>query len=83
MNVWLIALLAMLPPLCVPLWTAVRGDLGNRLVAIQLGSVVASLILVLMSFALDESFLVDLPLTLSLLTLPGTLMFTLFLERWL
>jgi multisubunit Na+/H+ antiporter MnhF subunit len=83
MTIWLLALLAMLPPLVFPLWVAIRGDLVSRLVAIQLGSAVTSLVFVLMSFAFDQSSEIDLPITLSLLSLPGTLMLTLFLERWL
>ncbi len=83
MSIWLLAILAMLPPLGVPLWYAARGDVANRLVAVQLASATASLVLVLMSCAFDQSSLIDLPLTLSLLSLPGILMLTLFLERWL
>jgi multisubunit Na+/H+ antiporter MnhF subunit len=83
MTIWLFAVIAMLPPLVAPLWVAIRGDLANRLVAIQLGSAVTALVLVLMSFAFDQSSEIDLPITLSLLALPGTLMLTLFLERWL
>jgi len=80
---WLIAAVAMLPPLAIPLWVAARGDLASRLAAVQLGSIVTGLILVLMSFAFDQTSLIDLPLTLVFLALPGTLMLALFLERWL
>jgi multicomponent Na+:H+ antiporter subunit F len=83
MTIWLLAGIAMLPPLLAPLWAAIRGDLVNRLVAIQLASAVTSLILVLMNFAFDQSSEIDLPITLSILSLPGTVMLTLFLERWL
>jgi multisubunit Na+/H+ antiporter MnhF subunit len=83
MTIWLLAGIAMLPPMVAPLWVAIRGDLINRLVAIQLGSAVTFLVLVTMSFAFDQSSEIDLPITLSLLSLPGTLMLTLFLERWL
>lgn len=82
-NPWLIAIIALLPALGVPLWVAARGNLANRLAAVQLGSVVTALILVLMSFAFDQTSLIDLPLTLMVLSLPGTLMLALFLERWL
>ena len=36
-----------------------------------------------MTFAFDQSSFIDLALTLALLTLPGTLVMALFLERWL
>jgi multisubunit Na+/H+ antiporter MnhF subunit len=83
MTVWLLAALTMSLPLVAPLWVAISGDLVNRLIAVQFGSAVSSLVLVLMSFAFDQTSLIDLPITLSLLSLPGTLMLTLFLERWL
>lgn len=80
---WLTAAVAMLPALAIPLCGTARGDLANRLVAVQLATIIAALILVLMSFAFDQQSLIDLPLTLVFLALPGTLMMTLFLERWL
>jgi multicomponent Na+:H+ antiporter subunit F len=79
----MVGVLVLLPSLTVPLWIAVRADLANRFVAVQLASVITSLILVLMSFAFDQNSLVDLPLGLALLSLPGTLMLALFMERWL
>lgn len=80
---WLAAIVAILPALAIPLWVAARGDLAHRLVAVQLASVITALVLVLMSFAFDQMSLIDLPLTLVFLSLPGTLMMALFLERWL
>jgi multicomponent Na+:H+ antiporter subunit F len=44
---------------------------------------VVALLLVLASFAFDQDSLIDLPLTLVVLSLPGTLMYALFIERWL
>lgn len=83
MTAWLPACAAATPALAIPVWFAIRGDLAARLVALQLGTAIASLVLVLMSFAFDQDSLIDLPLTLSLLSLPGTLALTLCLERWL
>jgi multicomponent Na+:H+ antiporter subunit F len=83
MNPWLVSIIACLPPLLLPLWTAARGKLADRLVAIQLATNVTILILVLASFAFDQTSLIDLPLTLAALSLPGTLMYALFIERWL
>ena len=83
MNPWLIGVLACLPPLLAPIWVAVSGKLANRLVAVQLGTNVTILILVLCSFAFDQDSLIDLPLTLAGLSLAGTLMYALFYERWL
>lgn len=83
MTPWLLAVICGLPPLVTPLWVAARGSLPNRLVAVQLGTNVTVLLLVLSSFAFDQPALIDLPLTVAALSLPGTLMFALFIERWL
>jgi multisubunit Na+/H+ antiporter MnhF subunit len=83
MNAWLAAVIAMLPPLAVPIWVALTGRAAARLVAVQLAASVAAFALVLMSFAFDQPSFIDLPLTLAFLSLPGTLLFTVFLERWL
>jgi len=80
---WLVALLALLPAFALSVLMALRGRVGARLVGVQLASSVAVLILVAMSFAFDQPSLLDLPLTLVLLSLPGTLVMALFLERWL
>lgn len=80
---WLAAAIAMLPPLAVPLWVAARGQLTDRLVAVQLASTITIVAMVLLSFAFDQPSLLDLPLTLAFLGLPGTLLLTLFVERWL
>lgn len=83
MNAWLAAVIALIPPLVLPIWIALSGRTVERLVAVQLAASVTALVLVLMSFAFDQSSFIDLPLTLAVLTLPGTLAFALFLERWL
>jgi multisubunit Na+/H+ antiporter MnhF subunit len=79
---WMAAILALLPPLAIPIVIACRGQTSSRLVAVQLASSITAQILVLMTFAFDQSAFLDLPLTLALLTLPGTLIMAFFLERW-
>ncbi|MDQ2802718.1 MAG: monovalent cation/H+ antiporter complex subunit F [Pseudomonadota bacterium] len=83
MTSWMLAILALLPAFAVPVIAACRGNTAGRLVAVQLATSLASLLLILMTFAFDQSSFVDLPLSLALLTLPGTLLMALFLERWL
>ncbi len=83
MNPWLVAILALAPAVALPIGAACRGGSFNRLVAVQLASSVAGLMLALMTFAFDQSSFIDLPLCLALLSLPGTLLLALFLERWL
>lgn len=80
---WLVALVAILLALAVPVAAAMRGDAGQRLVAVQLAAALAAVALVLTSFAFDQPSFLDLGLALTLLSLPGTLLLALFLERWL
>jgi multisubunit Na+/H+ antiporter MnhF subunit len=83
MTPWMLAVLALLPALAIPVIAACRGGVAGRLVAVQLATSLTAMILVLMTFAFDQSSFVDLPLALALLALPGTLVMVLFLERWL
>jgi multicomponent Na+:H+ antiporter subunit F len=75
--------LGLLPPLALACLLGLRGNAGARLVALQLASSVAVLVLVAMSFAFGLPSILDLPLTLVVLSLPGTLVLAAFLERWL
>ena len=83
MNVWTLAAIALLPPFALIVAAAWRGAAMRRLVALQLATSLASLILVAMTFAFDQSAFIDLPLALALLSLPGAMAMALFLERWL
>lgn len=83
MSVWTLAVIALLPPLAGAVLLACRGTLAARLVAVQLGTALGVILLALMTFAFDQPSSIDLPLTLALLALPGTLLMALFVERWL
>ncbi|MBE7248851.1 MAG: hypothetical protein INR63_28235 [Actinomycetospora chiangmaiensis] len=83
MNLWSVALLALLPPLALASALAWRGRPGQRFAAYQLAGSITVLILTLMAFATDQSSITDLALTLVLLNLPGTLLLGVFLERWI
>ena len=83
MTPWMLAVIALIPALAVPSIAAGRGGTSGRLVALQLATAITTIILALMTFAFDQSAFADLPLTLALLGLPGTLVIALFLERWL
>ena len=83
MNSWLVAVILFTPPLLVPVSVAVRANANNRLVAVQVASSLAALILALMTFAFDQSSFIDVALCLTLLSVPGTYLYTLFMERWL
>lgn len=81
--IWLAATLGLLPPLLAAVIAAGRGAAGARLLAVELAASLATFLLVAMSFLFDQASSIDLALTLALLTLPGTLLFCLFEERWL
>lgn len=83
MSVWMLAVLGLLPPLAAAMLTACRGSTADRLVAVQLSTGLTALMLAVMTFAFDQSSFIDLALVVVLLSLPGTLLMALFLERWL
>ncbi len=83
MTAWLAAVVALLPPFAAALWASCRTRTAERLVAVQFATATAILMLVAMSFAFDQPSEIDLALSLSLLSLPGTLLFAVFVERWL
>ncbi len=67
----------------MPIFAALRGGVGHRLAAVQMVSVIVCWVLVELSFAFGQPSFLDLALTLGLLSLPGTLVFAVFLEFWL
>lgn len=83
MNPWWLASLALAFPLIVPVAVAGNGNSVGRFIAMQLLSSLMTIILILLSFALNQSSFIDLPLALALLGLPGVLVMAMFLERWL
>ena len=83
MNAWLLATILLIPPLLVPVLVAVRADANNRLVAVQVASTLAALIIALTTFATDQSSFIDVALCLIFISVPGTYLYTVFMERWL
>ena len=83
MNEWLIAagifLIALIPCGLV----CVRGGPMDRLVGLQLAQVVTVLALLLLAQGMGQDAFFDAGLLLAILSLPGSLLFVRFLERWL
>jgi multisubunit Na+/H+ antiporter MnhF subunit len=75
--------MALLPPLGITVAAGLRGTVGARFVAFQLAASIAAIIMILFTFATDQVALTDLGLTMVLLGLTGTLLYAVFLERWL
>lgn len=83
MNMWVAALIALVPPLGVCTWHVLHGNTAHRLAALELASSIGSLMLVLTSMGFDQPSFIDLALALASVGLIGTLVFAHFLERWL
>lgn len=83
MSPWLLAFLLCLPPFGVAAYHALSGRAMKRLVAVELAAGFGTLMLVLAAFAWPHDGVIDLALALGLLSVPATLAYTHFLERWL
>lgn len=81
--VWLAGAFALLLGFLPCGWMALAGSIVDRVVAAQIATVLTSLVLLLVAAATSYPSFGDLALTLVLLSLPGTLVFAHFLERWL
>ena len=73
------AMVALLVP-CGAL--ALRGSTLDRVVALQLGSAIGTLALLVMAEGFDRSVYVDLALVFGLSSFAATLAIVRFLERW-
>lgn len=83
MTMWLWTVVALVAALLIPTVMACRGRMAERLVAAQMATALTVFALAAMSFAFDVPALMDLPLTLILLGVPGTLVIAVALERWI
>jgi multisubunit Na+/H+ antiporter MnhF subunit len=76
MTAWALAALILLASGLAPaLWLAAQGDEVNRLVGLELAASITVLILLLLTQAYGPSSAVIVPLTLTLLSLAGGLVF--------
>ena len=84
MNVWLVAATVLLVGLVPCGWVLLRGQLLDALVALQLTSTLATVVLVLLAEGFHRSSYFTVPLLLAALSFVGALVFVRFLgERWL
>jgi multisubunit Na+/H+ antiporter MnhF subunit len=83
-NVWLIGATALLAGLIPCGWVLLRGRRTDALVALELGSTIVTVVLVLLAQGFHRSSYFTLPLVLAALSFVGTLAFIRFLgDRWL
>lgn len=83
MNPWILTALLLLVCMVPCLYLVTRGDTMTRLVALEAGSTIAVMILLVLTEGYQRVPFVDLALTLALLTYGAGLVFARFLERWL
>ncbi len=83
MNIWELAAQVMMLTLVPLAWTAMRGDPRHRLVAFYMGGVVTVLLIMLLTMAFDRMPIMDLAITLALMSFGGGIVFARFFERHL
>jgi multisubunit Na+/H+ antiporter MnhF subunit len=83
-NVWLFAATVLLAGLIPCGWVLLRGPLLDALVALELVSTLATVVLVLLAEGFHRSSYFTVPLVLAAVSFVGALIFVRFLgERWL
>ena len=81
MSVWLVAATVLLVALVLPFAVLVRAPTIDALVALELVSVVVTLVLLLLSEGFHRSIYTTVPLVLAGLSLVSGLVFARFMER--
>ena len=79
MNVWLIAATVLLAGLIPCGWLILRAQLVDALVALELGSTLVTVVLLLLAEGFHRSSYFTLPLVLAAMAFVGTLVFIRFL----
>ncbi len=83
MNPWLIAAGIMMLCLVPCGIVCLRGEVTDRLVGLEAGGLIASLLLLLLAEGIHRQPFTDLALALAILSFGGGLVFARFLERWM
>jgi multisubunit Na+/H+ antiporter MnhF subunit len=80
-NVWLVAATVLLVALVAPFWLLVRAPRVDALAALELVSVVVTVVLLLLSEGFHRSIYTTVPLVLAGISLVSGLVFARFMER--
>lgn len=83
MNIWELAAEVMIFCLVPLTWSSMRGSAASRLVAFYMGSVVVTLLLMLLTMAFNRMPMMDLAIALALMSFGGGIVFAHFFERHL
>ena len=81
MTLWLVAATVLLGSLAPLGWICFSSEPLDGLPALELAGAIVTVVLVLLTIALRESFLIDLALVLAALQLVGALIYVRALER--
>lgn len=79
---WALALLLLMPPLVAALALSWRGPVGTRFAAVQLAGSVGVTAMAVMTFAFGQASSIDLAVTFGVLTVTASLLYAVFVERW-
>ena len=79
---WGLALLLLMPPLVAALAMSWRGPVGARFAGVQLAGSVGVVAMVAMTFAFDQASSIDLAVTFGVLAVTASLLYAVFVERW-
>ncbi|WNG26434.1 hypothetical protein F0U62_22200 [Cystobacter fuscus] len=83
MNAWLVSAAVLLVALVPCAVTCLRGKPTDRLVGLEMGSIILTLEFILLAQGFHRVPFYDLAVALALLSFGGGLVFARFLERWL
>jgi multisubunit Na+/H+ antiporter MnhF subunit len=80
-NVWLVAATVLLVALVPPFWLLARAPRIDALVALELSSILVTLVLLLLSEGFHRSIYTAVPLVLAGISLVSGLVFARFMEK--
>lgn len=83
MNIWELAAEVLIFSLIPLAWTTMRGDPLRRLISFYMGGVVITLLLMLLTMAFNRMPLMDVAITLALMSFGSGIVFARFFERHL
>lgn len=83
MMAWAVAAHVLALALLVAAVGTLRGSLGRRIVALQMGGLVTTLLFLVFAALTQRAFLIDLALALVLVSSAASFAAAHFLERWL
>lgn len=83
MNIWLITAFVLVLLLFPVLIASIRRRLVDRLIAMELGGIMASYIFIVLGVDSGQTIYIDVAIVILILSFGGGILYTRFLERWL